>query len=286
MSELRGRGVRFEEYDEPDLRTVDGIAATPVGQAAWFKDSEGNTLTIRPAGLSATIGRCPPQPRSTVTSRTGSPSTAAPRSALPGDRDADVCIVGAGYTGLWTAYYLKRADPRCASWCWRRGSPVSARRAATVAGCRGWCPATATRWPASTAATAWWPGSARSTRPSTRSSTSPRGEGIDAGIVKGGTLRDRPQPRAGVSRLAAEFEEERSWEVDGIARADDSRSGPTHSVRRRGVGLPHAALRADPACPAGARPGRRRRAARRADLRAVAGHRDHVGPRGHARRAP
>ena len=34
-----------------------------------------------------------------------------PRAALPGDRDADVCIVGAGYTGLWTAYYLKRADP-------------------------------------------------------------------------------------------------------------------------------------------------------------------------------
>ena len=34
-----------------------------------------------------------------------------PRPGLPGDRDADVCIVGAGYTGLWTAYYLKQADP-------------------------------------------------------------------------------------------------------------------------------------------------------------------------------
>lgn len=33
------------------------------------------------------------------------------RPALPGDRDADVCIIGAGYTGLWTAYYLKKADP-------------------------------------------------------------------------------------------------------------------------------------------------------------------------------
>ena len=33
------------------------------------------------------------------------------RAALPGDRDADVCIVGGGYTGLWTAYYLKRAQP-------------------------------------------------------------------------------------------------------------------------------------------------------------------------------
>jgi glycine/D-amino acid oxidase-like deaminating enzyme len=34
-----------------------------------------------------------------------------PRPALPGDRDADVCIVGAGFTGLWTAYYLVRQQP-------------------------------------------------------------------------------------------------------------------------------------------------------------------------------
>jgi len=34
-----------------------------------------------------------------------------PRSPLPGDLDVDVAIVGAGYTGLWTAYYLLRADP-------------------------------------------------------------------------------------------------------------------------------------------------------------------------------
>jgi glycine/D-amino acid oxidase-like deaminating enzyme len=34
-----------------------------------------------------------------------------PRSPLEGDREADVCIVGAGYTGLWTAYELRRADP-------------------------------------------------------------------------------------------------------------------------------------------------------------------------------
>jgi len=35
----------------------------------------------------------------------------APRPALDGDREADVCIVGAGYTGLWTAYELLRAEP-------------------------------------------------------------------------------------------------------------------------------------------------------------------------------
>src|SRR5688500_11861141 len=34
-----------------------------------------------------------------------------PRASLPGDTDADVAIVGAGFTGLWTAYYLRRADP-------------------------------------------------------------------------------------------------------------------------------------------------------------------------------
>ncbi|MEU6020469.1 FAD-binding oxidoreductase [Micromonospora sp. NPDC047134] len=34
-----------------------------------------------------------------------------PRAGLAGDTDADVVIVGAGYTGLWTAYYLAQADP-------------------------------------------------------------------------------------------------------------------------------------------------------------------------------
>jgi glycine/D-amino acid oxidase-like deaminating enzyme len=33
------------------------------------------------------------------------------RAALPGDTSADVAVVGGGYTGLWTAYYLSRADP-------------------------------------------------------------------------------------------------------------------------------------------------------------------------------
>ncbi|MEU4116595.1 FAD-binding oxidoreductase [Kitasatospora sp. NPDC028055] len=34
-----------------------------------------------------------------------------PGPALPGGADVDVCIVGGGYTGLWTAYYLKKAEP-------------------------------------------------------------------------------------------------------------------------------------------------------------------------------
>ncbi|WP_211217905.1 NAD(P)/FAD-dependent oxidoreductase [Microbacterium luticocti] len=35
----------------------------------------------------------------------------AARAPLPGDIDVDVCIVGAGFTGLWTAYYLRLLDP-------------------------------------------------------------------------------------------------------------------------------------------------------------------------------
>ena len=34
-----------------------------------------------------------------------------PRASLPGDIDCDAAIVGAGFTGLWSAYYLKRAQP-------------------------------------------------------------------------------------------------------------------------------------------------------------------------------
>ncbi|MEO8519320.1 MAG: FAD-binding oxidoreductase [Dermatophilaceae bacterium] len=34
-----------------------------------------------------------------------------PRQGLDGSLDVDVAIVGAGFTGLWTAYYLKKAQP-------------------------------------------------------------------------------------------------------------------------------------------------------------------------------
>jgi glycine/D-amino acid oxidase-like deaminating enzyme len=39
------------------------------------------------------------------------PGTLTPGQPLRGDAEADVAIVGAGFTGLWTAYYLARADP-------------------------------------------------------------------------------------------------------------------------------------------------------------------------------
>jgi glycine/D-amino acid oxidase-like deaminating enzyme len=39
------------------------------------------------------------------------PGDLAPADPLPGDLDVDVAIVGAGFTGLWTAYYLATAQP-------------------------------------------------------------------------------------------------------------------------------------------------------------------------------
>jgi hypothetical protein len=50
VEEMRGRGVEFEEYETPETRTENGVAAMPgEGEAAWFKDSEGNLVGIVPA---------------------------------------------------------------------------------------------------------------------------------------------------------------------------------------------------------------------------------------------
>jgi catechol 2,3-dioxygenase-like lactoylglutathione lyase family enzyme len=43
---LTRRGVVFEDYDVPGLRTVDHIAWIGPERAAWFRDSEGNILSI------------------------------------------------------------------------------------------------------------------------------------------------------------------------------------------------------------------------------------------------
>ena len=46
MDELRGKGVTFEDYDLPGLRTVDGVATIGTSKSAWFKDAEGNILAL------------------------------------------------------------------------------------------------------------------------------------------------------------------------------------------------------------------------------------------------
>jgi catechol 2,3-dioxygenase-like lactoylglutathione lyase family enzyme len=47
---LRNRGVVFEEYDLPDLKTVDGIASVGDVRAAWCKDPDGNILAFESVG--------------------------------------------------------------------------------------------------------------------------------------------------------------------------------------------------------------------------------------------
>ena len=46
VRELRGRGVTFEDYDLPGLKTVDGIAELEGVKSAWLVDSEGNIIAI------------------------------------------------------------------------------------------------------------------------------------------------------------------------------------------------------------------------------------------------
>lgn len=49
MTELRGRGVTFEDYAMGDQgpTTENGVARDPAGgAAAWFTDSEGNILAV------------------------------------------------------------------------------------------------------------------------------------------------------------------------------------------------------------------------------------------------
>jgi catechol 2,3-dioxygenase-like lactoylglutathione lyase family enzyme len=47
VRDLQSKGVRFEEYDFPGLKTENGIATTEGGlKTGWFKDSEGNTIAI------------------------------------------------------------------------------------------------------------------------------------------------------------------------------------------------------------------------------------------------
>ena len=46
VAELRGRGVRIEEYEAPDPVTTDGIADMGHSWAAWFVDPSGNVLAV------------------------------------------------------------------------------------------------------------------------------------------------------------------------------------------------------------------------------------------------
>ena len=47
VSDLRGGGVQFEEYDFGEMKTVDGVLTMPNGlKGAWFKDPDGNIIGL------------------------------------------------------------------------------------------------------------------------------------------------------------------------------------------------------------------------------------------------
>src|SRR5919197_5355809 len=46
VTDLKARGVVFEAYDTPEVKTVNGVATLGESKGAWFKDSEGNMLAL------------------------------------------------------------------------------------------------------------------------------------------------------------------------------------------------------------------------------------------------
>jgi predicted enzyme related to lactoylglutathione lyase len=46
VAELKKRGVKFEDYDMPDMKGENSIYTGGGAKAAWFKDSEGNILAV------------------------------------------------------------------------------------------------------------------------------------------------------------------------------------------------------------------------------------------------
>ncbi|MGA8256175.1 MAG: FAD-dependent oxidoreductase [Nocardioides sp.] len=135
------------------------------------------------------------------------------RPPLPGDTDADVVVVGAGFTGLWTAYYLATLDPSL------RIAVLEAETAGFGASGRngGWCSAL---FPASLDSVA-----ARSSRAAALAlHEHMRGsiaevervcaeEGIDAHVARGGTITLARSP-AQLTRARGEVEHARSWGRD------------------------------------------------------------------------
>lgn len=51
MEQMRGKGIRFEEYDFPGLKTENGVAKLGDDKGAWFADPDGNILAlVQPTG--------------------------------------------------------------------------------------------------------------------------------------------------------------------------------------------------------------------------------------------
>ena len=46
MANLKAKGVTFNEYDLPGVKTVDGVVELGGMKTAWFNDSEGNIIAL------------------------------------------------------------------------------------------------------------------------------------------------------------------------------------------------------------------------------------------------
>ncbi|MFC7496174.1 MULTISPECIES: NAD(P)/FAD-dependent oxidoreductase [unclassified Nocardioides] len=133
-----------------------------------------------------------------------------PRASLDGDVEADVAVVGAGFTGLWTAHYLAEADPEL------RVVVLEAETAGFGASGRngGWCSAL---FPASLATLSQHAdrAAALAQHRAMRETVDEvvrvaAAEGIDAHVAKGGTIA-LARNRAQWSRARAEVADARSW---------------------------------------------------------------------------
>ncbi len=151
------------------------------------------------------------------------------RPSLPGPAEADVCIVGAGFTGLWTAYYLKRANPSL------RVIVLEAAFAGFGASGRngGWLTAAL---PGSRERYARGPGGREAVLELERQLRETvdevakvcTAEGIDADLVQGGELAVATTP-AQHERLREELADHRRW---GLGEAEVSYLGPAELAER------------------------------------------------------
>jgi catechol 2,3-dioxygenase-like lactoylglutathione lyase family enzyme len=56
VEDLRGKGVTFEEYDMPGMKTENGIVQMGEDKGAFFKDPDGNIIGLaQPARVRATV---------------------------------------------------------------------------------------------------------------------------------------------------------------------------------------------------------------------------------------
>ncbi len=145
-----------------------------------------------------------------------------PRPALDGDTDVDVCIVGGGYTGLWTAYYLLEADPAL------RVLVVERHIAAFGASGRngGWCSAL---FPISTPALARRYGRDAAVRLRQVMNDTvdevgrvSKAEGIDCHFLKGGSVRLARTPVQLERTRADVADDEAMGGVDGMVALSEA----------------------------------------------------------------